>query len=78
MPRNVRNFWLVAGIDGRESTLEGGPIGKDGGMRVEILMREEGHVSPGVTVRCMSYEGKNTLVVEDANGVEVYRTAYAR
>lgn len=39
MPRNVRNFWLEAKIDGRASTLTGGPQGRMGGFSLTIYQR---------------------------------------
>lgn len=50
MPRNVRNFWIEADIDGRSTTLEGGPRSRDGGISVTLYIRERGEVSDAVTV----------------------------
>lgn len=44
MPRNVRNFWIEARIDGRADALVGGPVGKEGGFDLTILMRDKGEV----------------------------------
>lgn len=45
MPRNVRNFWIEATIDGRGSKLEGGPRAKDGGFDLKIFQRDKGKVT---------------------------------
>lgn len=45
MPRNVRNFWIEANIDGRTSKVATGPASKDGGFDLEILFRELGTIS---------------------------------
>ncbi len=45
MPRNTRNAWISADISGRKTTLEGGPVSKDGGMNARIYYRENGAVS---------------------------------
>jgi len=45
MPRNVRNFWLIANVDGRATPVETGPRAKDGGFSLTVLMREGGAVS---------------------------------
>lgn len=50
MPRNVRNFWIKAEIDGREKTLGGGPVRKDGGFDLTVYMRREGEVIEPVTI----------------------------
>lgn len=55
MPRNVRNFWIDAQIDGRESRITGGPSAKDGGMSVEIFFRENGKISDrDILIDCLS------------------------
>lgn len=38
----TRNFWLSADIDGRKTTLAGGPRRKDGGFELDVWMRVEG------------------------------------
>ena len=38
----TRNFWIEADIDGRRTTLAGGPVRKDGGFKLTIQMRDEG------------------------------------
>ena len=38
----VRNFWVDADIDGRQTGLGGGPMSKDGGMDVTIYQRDGG------------------------------------
>jgi hypothetical protein len=45
MPRNVRNFWLEIDVDARAKTLGTGPIAKDGGFNLRILVRKDGAVS---------------------------------
>lgn len=42
MPKNTRNFWVEMDIDGRETTLEGGPRSAGGGINGTIYMRGEG------------------------------------
>ena len=50
MPRNVRNFWIDADIDGRATRLAGGPVSKDGGIDVSIKMRSEGAVEEAMRI----------------------------
>ena len=64
MPRNVRNFWLEANIDGRDTTLEGGPISKDGGFRLTIYQRHNGDVVKALDITGqVSHDGELQLWV---------------
>lgn len=47
--RVVRNFWINADVDGR-SPLKGGPKSKDGGISIEVLIRDGGSVSKGLSI----------------------------
>lgn len=61
MPRNVRNFWITADVDGRPTKIVGGPVKKDGGFDMTIQYREEGtiaHKTVDVSGRCL---GDGTL-----------------
>ena len=44
-PRNVRNFWIELNVDGRETEIATGPVAKDGGFSMSILIRENGKIS---------------------------------
>lgn len=50
MPRNVRNFWIEGGIDGRPSTIAGGPVGKDGGIYLTVKMRRNGEIADALRI----------------------------
>lgn len=68
MPRNVRNFWIDADIDGRKETLSGGPNNKTGGMRAKIYMRDKGSVSHAVTIEATAgKDGHLTLEIWGSN-----------
>ena len=43
MPRNVRNFWIDAQVDGRTSVATG-PAAKDGGISIRIRQRQNGAI----------------------------------
>lgn len=71
MPRDVRNFWLTAKIDGRASPVRvGGPTGADGQFCLTIKVRNRGKVY-GETVeirgRC-SLDGTLRVVAYDLQG----------
>lgn len=42
MPRNVRNFWIEAEVDGRKTPIKFGPTGKDGGFHLIVYIRNQG------------------------------------
>lgn len=42
MPRNVRNFWIEATIDGRNTKIATGPDGHNGGFYLLVKIRDEG------------------------------------
>lgn len=72
--RCVRNFWLEANVDGRDSSVGTGPRAKDGGMRITIYQRNDGQVDEALSVRCqaagtklitrISIPGKEMIIVE--------------
>jgi hypothetical protein len=43
MPKNVRNFWIEADVDGG-TPIGAGPKSKDGGFSLSIFMRDKGFV----------------------------------
>jgi len=55
-PRNVRNFWLEAEIDGRKDPLKGGPRQSDGGMIIRLYQRHRGHPFQVLEISCRTYE----------------------
>lgn len=40
----VRNWWIEANIDGRQTTLTGGPRSKDGGFQLNLYQRVKGEI----------------------------------
>lgn len=59
----VRNFYVVANVDGRATALTGGPARKDGGMTIDLTMRDKGSIREVFTIYCQAMsDGK--LVVE--------------
>ena len=74
----TRNFWINAEIDGRETPLAGGPRSKDGGMDVTLLVREDGGISDGVRITCISDGEKNTIRIWGPDGEKLYEREYKR
>lgn len=61
MPRNVRNFWIEAEVDGRKTPIAFGPVGKDGGFRLIVHMRDGGIVTTPLYVDGVAYQNLRGL-----------------
>ena len=48
--KQVRNFWIEAEIDGRNSKLSGGPRSKTGGFFLTVKQRDNGGISTPVKI----------------------------
>lgn len=48
----VRNFYVTARIDGRETELAGGPRAKDGGLEMVVNQRNHGGIDTALKVSC--------------------------
>lgn len=69
MPRNVRNFWIEASVDGRKSDISTGPRSSGGGFSCTIYVREEGSISDKkLRIGGQYVNGKNILSVELVEG----------
>lgn len=79
MPRCVRNFWVDAEIDGRSTTLSGGPTGKAGGLDATFFIRDDGAVAEALTVSGFAHsDGSLVLRVKDADGKVVHEVKTSR
>lgn len=67
----LRNFYLTADIDGRETLLTGGPRAKNGMMTVEIRQRDDGSSVRAFYIDCIENDGKLTSRVYDNKGNKV-------
>lgn len=67
----MRNFWMTADIEGRNTILQGGPKAKDGSMRIEIRQRKNGASVKAFSIGCIEYDGKLITTVFDHGGVGV-------
>ena len=67
MPRNLRNFWVSAEVDGRKSPLAGGPVRKDGGMTINLYLKDAklGVIRKALTISCTAYQGRPIQVTVD-------------
>lgn len=70
---NVRNFWIQGVVDGRESTVCGGPRKKDGGMSVNIYQRDNKEIITALEINGVADDDGNlTLTVKDKDGILIY------
>lgn len=74
----VRNFYVEADIDGRETMLGGGPRSKDGGMKVCIYQRVDGAISDPVKIICKELNGVLTTEIYDPDGKCIYSFSNVR
>ena len=69
----IRNFYLQGRIDGRKAEISGGPASKNGGMYVDLFIRDEGQSRLAIRVNCIEVKGKLILAVEDGDKNAIYR-----
>lgn len=53
----MRNWWIVVEIDGRTTTLKGGPRSKEGGFTLTVYQRDKGESIPVVDVEGIALGG---------------------
>lgn len=68
----IRNFYINGNIDGRRTTLSGGPQSKEGGMSIVITQRDNSRIVKALTIDCYEYEGDLHTVIYDNDGNVVY------
>lgn len=54
----IRNFYIDAQIDGRQTKLSGGPARKDGGLFLALYQRNHGGIDTAATIRCFEENGQ--------------------
>lgn len=78
----VRPFYITADIEGRETSLAGGPRSKKGTMRVDIQQRNKGDIETAFTISTNTVEENGVLmlhtIVRDSNGscIGIHKTEY--
>ena len=68
----VRNFYVEADIDGRETILGGGPRNKEGGMTVKIFQRIDGGISHPIKIVSRECNGELTTEIFEPDGKLIY------
>jgi hypothetical protein len=72
MPRNVRNFWIDLSVDGKKTTVQTGPKNKDGGFRMDILIRSDGNIETAAGIEGYAYpDGRLELAIRPMGHPEV-------
>ncbi len=70
MPRNVRNFWIEAKIDGYKNPIKFGPKRKDGGFHMVINQRNEGKVTTGAIIEgYVTESGQIVLSIQSGQNI---------
>jgi len=73
MPRNVRNFWVEANIEGRRTMLSGGPQGKLDGLHLYLYQRDKGDITTALRVHASADRyGALTLAVFGPDGQLIF------
>ena len=72
MPRHVRNFWIEAHIDGRQSPWSSGPRSKCGGFSLAVFYRNRGAVARPLRITGRCIDGRLLLDIDD-DGTAVFR-----
>lgn len=73
MPKNVRNYWITADIDGRNTKLKGGPAATSGGFSLVVHQRDDGSIEDVLTVTGNAdADGTLRLVVRDGAAESVF------
>lgn len=74
----VRNFYVEANIDGRQTTLGGGPKSKTGEMTVRLYQRDNGGIADALLIECKERDGVLITEVYDKNHLLVFSNSTAR
>jgi hypothetical protein len=64
MPRNVRNFWIEAHVDGRAVKLAAGPASRYGGFTLTVYQRDKGGVMEALRLYGRECNGELHLFAE--------------
>ena len=70
----LRNFWIDCDIDGRKTSLSGGPRARNGGMEIDIRQRDSNESVKALSIRCGQDYSTGDLYTEvyDAEGILIY------
>lgn len=68
---SVRNFWVDADIDGRQTMLSGGPRAENGGMDVTVYQRDDGGIRTVVRIICRRQFNGKLVTYVDVDGERV-------
>ena len=83
MPRKVRNFWLELDVDGR-SPIATGPVSRDGGFELNVLMRDSGDIKKAVRLvgnaledgtlelHILPFDGEDIVIETKNAGIDPY------
>jgi hypothetical protein len=73
---SVRNFWLEAHVDGRKTPIGTGPVSRDGGMFLELYIRDEGDIKQACRIACQSTRDGKLCIIIDPNTDLIVKNIY--
>jgi len=77
MPKHVRNFWVSARVDGKQTRVAFGPVKKDGGFDMTIQIRDRGEpLTVAEVIGSVGDDGKLKLRINEFNGTKVLKSSF--
>lgn len=75
MARNVRPFWIDCDIDGRGTSLSGGPKALSGGMNIVLKQRSKGGITTAFRIDCEEdVDGRLVTTIRDGDSGDIVAT----
>jgi hypothetical protein len=75
MSGSLRNFWADISVDGRDTDIGTGPRTKEGGMRIDLLQRDDGSKKKTFSIECREQDGVlTTTVFKDGVSIDTIKT----
>mgnify|MGYP001598960663 CR=1 FL=1 len=63
MPKNVRNTWVEAKVDGRKTDIVFGPRAKSGGLTMTIWIRDRNNIAKAIDVSVKHNPAEDALQI---------------
>lgn len=68
----VRNFWINVSVDGKKNDIATGPRSKNGGMQINLFLRQNGQSKKAITILCTEDSGQLLIDVQNEKKQTVY------
>lgn len=70
---SVHNFWATVNVDGKKEPVSTGPQASNGGMIINLFVRDRGESRHAVTLECSAEDGELVILVETPGKTEVFK-----